>query len=222
MPTTNLPRDIAYALFDFDGVIADTNPLYLELDRMALRHFGYDPTDNELRSLMGHPSEVAGPELLAAHGIHITSEGYLGIWDSDRDIYDSPTLIPSPGLHELWDSLVVRNIKIAVVSTTRCVSLVRALNHFRLLSHVDAIVGREMVTHYKPHAEPYLCGLGLLATGDDDAAVRAIAVDDSQAGVTSARAAGIYTICYQGSAETQSVSGANWTVNSFAQITESL
>ena len=213
---------IEFALFDFDGVIADTNPLYMELDRTTLEHFGYEPTDEELRGFIGHSSEVVGPELLASKGISITTEDYLGVWDSDKKIYGGPNLEPSPGLRELWETLAERGIRIAVVSTTRCVSLVRALNHFQMLSYVDIIVGREMVEHRKPHPEPYLRALEFLVPGEKDVAARALAVDDSRAGVASAKAAGIYTVCYQGSSETQSVEGADETIHAFSELTAQL
>ena len=57
------------ALFDFDGVVADTEPLYVELDRRALAALGYEATDEELEGFMGKASEVEGPALLVRHGI---------------------------------------------------------------------------------------------------------------------------------------------------------
>lgn len=182
------------ALFDFDGVVADTEPLYVELDRRALAALGYEATDEELEGFVGKASEVEGPALLARHGIQATEEDYLAVWDSDRDIYGNPGLAPNPGLPELWARLRDRGCRIAVVSTTRCASLVRALNNFGLLTYVDAIVGREMVSRMKPDPEPYLRALEILGVDAADA----VAFDDSSSGVASARAAGVYTVCYRG------------------------
>lgn len=182
------------ALFDFDGVVADTEPLYVELDRRALAVFGYEATDEELEGFVGKASEVEGPALLVQHGIQATEEDYLAVWDSDRDIYGNPGLAPNPGLPELWACLRKRGCRIAVVSTTRCASLVRALNNFGMLTYVDAIVGREMVSRMKPDPEPYLRALEILGADAADA----VAFDDSSSGVASARAAGVYTVCYRG------------------------
>lgn len=185
------------ALFDFDGVVADTEPLYVELDRRALAALGYEATDEELEGFVGKASEVEGPALLARHGIQATEADYLAVWDSDRDIYGNPALEPSPGLPELWARLRERGCRIAVVSTTRCASLVRALNNFGLLTYVDAIVGREMVSRMKPDPEPYLRALEILGVDAADA----VAFDDSSSGVASARAAGVYTVCYRGTSD---------------------
>lgn len=211
-----------YALFDFDGVIADTEPLYIDLDRAALAALGYEATDEDLESFIGKASEVAGPELLAKHGIRATTEDYLAVWDSDAGIYGRDDLEPSPGLRELWERLRERGCRIAVVSTTRCVSLVRALNHFGMLTYVDAIVGREMVSRPKPDPEPYERGLALLAgmegEGADEARARAVAFDDSPSGIASARAAGIFAACYTGASATLPVDGADATVASFSVL----
>lgn len=204
---TELPAQLDFALFDFDGVVADTEPLYVELDRQALRHFGYDPTDEEVLSFVGHPSEVLAPELLARHGIDVTTEQYLEVWDADEMIYGSPDLAPSPGLPELWDELVAHGVRVGVVSTSPCASLVRALDRFRLLSHVSVLVGRELVRERKPSPEPYETALAYLAPGDPDAAARALAVEDSRAGITAARAAGIFTVQYLGAASAERAAG---------------
>lgn len=211
-----LPEHLDFALFDFDGVIADTEPLYVELDRQAIRHFGYDPTDEEVLSFVGHPSEILAPELLAKHGISITTEQYLEVWDADGMIYGSPDLEPSPGLPKLWDELAARGTKIGVVSTTPCSSLVRALNHFQLLSHVSVIVGRELVTERKPSPEPYRTALAYLASGEKNPELRAIAVEDSHAGITAARAAGIWTVQYLGAASADRSAGEAAGANAFA------
>lgn len=213
---TKIPLDPDFALFDFDGVIADTEPLYVELDRRAIRHFGYDPTDEEVLSFVGHPSEVLAPELLARHGISVTTEQYLEVWDADGLIYGSPDLVPSPGLPELWAELVARGVKVGVVSTTPCASLVRALDRFQLLSHVSVIVGRELAAERKPSPEPYRTALSYLAPGEKDAALRAIAVEDSRAGVTAARAAGIYTVQYLGATSADRRDGESAGADAFA------
>ena len=217
------PADLRYALFDFDGVIADTEPLYMELDRKALAHFGYEASRSDLRSFIGHPSEEMGPKLLAEHGIHITTDDFLAVWDGGTGIYGSPDLEPSPGLRELWELLRERGVRVGVVSSTCCASLVRALNHFQMLGHVDVLVGRDFVTRRKPDPEPYLHALEWLAPGEaTDAAAHAIAFEDSAAGLASARAAGIYAIGYQGATETVDSPGADEVILSFAEMTERL
>ncbi len=208
-------RDCSAALFDFDGVIADTEPLYMALDRRTLAAFGYEASDDDVRAFIGKASEVEGPALLAAHGIHVTREEWRAAWDRDHLIYGDPSLRPSPGLPELWAGLTERGVRIAVVSTTSVTSLVRALNNFDLLRYVDIVVGDELVERHKPDPEPYQRALDLLHADACDA----VAFDDSPSGVASAQAAGIYTVCYQGASEVQPVSAADSYLTDFRVIT---
>lgn len=218
MPSrTALPLHVEFALFDFDGVISDTVPLYLEMDRHAIEHFGYMPTEDELLSFVGHPSEILAPRLLAEHGINVTVEQFREVWDAEHLIYGSPDLKPSPGLPELWEELSTRGVKIGVVSTTPCSSLVRALDHFQLLSRVSVIVGRELVRNHKPDPEPYRTALAYLAPEDPEAAERAIAVEDSGTGIRAARGAGLFTVQYLASTGTTRDAGESAGANAYAQ-----
>lgn len=209
MSLAGFPSQIKVALFDFDGVVADTEPLYVELDRRAIEHFGYAPTDAELLSFVGHPSEIVGPELLRAHGISVTTEDYLGVWDADAQIYGSPDLKPSPGLPELWDSLAAAGIAVGVVSNTPCASLVRALDRMAIMRPVSVIVGREIAERRKPDPDPYLRALELAGVP----AKRAVAVEDSAAGIRAARAAGIFTVQYLGSGSADPADGVEANVD---------
>lgn len=222
-PARPFPVELRFALFDFDGVIADTEPLYIECDRKALALLGYEATHEELRSFIGHPSEKMGPELLARHGIHVTPQEFLAVWEGGRGIYGDPDLRPSPGLIELWNLLNKADVRIGVVSSTRCASLVLALNRFGMLGLVDVMVGRELVSRHKPNPEPYLRALEWLAPGEGPkAAAHAIAFEDSAAGIASAGAAGIHVVGYQGATETRDSPGADETISSFSEMAKRL
>lgn len=231
------PEQLDYALFDFDGVLADTEPLYLEADRKALQALGYNPTQAELHSFIGHPSERMAPALLAKHGIFATPEDFLAVRNVTHGIYGSPELEPTPGLANLWRALLELGVRIAVVSNTRVADLVLALERFKVLGMVDVIVGREYVTRTKPDPDPYLRALGFLApdaqvtafpeppgqTGSlSPAARRAIAIEDSPAGIASAHAAGIYVVGFAGSDVRQDTSAADEVSHSFDELRASL
>lgn len=218
------PDRLDYALFDFDGVIADTEPLYLEADRRALAALGYEPTEVELHAFIGHPSERMAPALLAEHDIFATPEDFLAVRNVTRDIYGNPELGPTPGLAALWRTLKGLGTQVAVVSSSRVADLVLALERFGLLGEVDVIVGREYVERTKPAPDPYLRALGFLAPGREAsaAAAHAIAVEDSPAGIASARAAHIHVIGFAGSDVAQDTSEANEVSDSLVHLAHSL
>lgn len=212
----------AYALFDFDGVIIDSEPFYIETDRKVITSFGYEPTDDELYSFMGRSSSKMGVKLLAAHGIDITVEQYKAARpDPLTTIYDNPAIPAMAGVEELWHELAEHNVHIGVVSTSLCAPLAAALNRLGLMSFVDVLVGRELVSHTKPHPEPYLKALSYLTT-DPKGASKTIAIDDSPSGVASARAAGIYTIGFQGSTIPQALPEADLVVKGHEELAQTL
>lgn len=218
------PRRLSYALFDFDGVVLDTEPLYMELDRAILANFGHDPTDEELLAFVGKSSSQMGVALLAAHGIDCTVEQYKAARpDPLGAVYANPQVPAIAGLPELWAQLDARGVAIAVVSTTACAELVAALDRLGLMRHVSCVVGRELVGRLKPDPEPYLRALELLCPEDPAGAAReAVVVDDSPAGVASARAAGVLAIGFRGGSIRQELPEADLVVESHAELAELL
>ena len=218
------PERFAFGLFDFDGVIADTEPMYLEADRRALAQLGYEPTDAELHTFIGHPSERMAPALLAEHGIHATAEDYLAARNVTRDIYGNPALGPMEGLDELWEALVAHDVRVGVVSSSRVSDLVLALNRFDLLRYVNVVVGRDYVEHLKPAPDPYLRALAFLSPSEpvEQAAMRAFAVEDSPGGIASANAAGLYVMALAASNVAQDTSAASETLPSHHAIKRAL
>ena len=214
----------SYALFDFDGVILDSEPFYIETDRKVISSFGYEPTDEELYTFMGRSSSKMGTALLAAHGIEITIEQYKAARPNPlTTIYDNPEIPAIEGLRELWQQLAEKNVRIGVVSTSLCAPLAAALNRLGLMSFVDVLVGRELVSHTKPDPEPFLKALSYLApTATPQEARKAIAVDDSPSGIASAHAAGMYAIGFQGSSVPQELPEADLVVKSHAELAHTL
>lgn len=215
----DFPCPLKFALFDFDGVISDTESLYIELDKKTLTSFGYTPSLQELQWLVGKPSDIVCPNILKKHGIYITPDEYRHARDVSNAIYRNPNLHPNAWLKNLWCMLSENGVKIGVVSTTQSADLVWALDHFNLLGLVDVLVGREFVEHCKPSPEAYLRALQfLLPNNSRAAAAHAIAVEDSTTGIASSVAAGIYTIAYTGSSYGQDISEAHSTTSSFQEL----
>ncbi|WP_428379496.1 HAD family hydrolase [Olsenella sp. Marseille-QA0557] len=212
----------SYALFDFDGVIIDSEPFYIETDRQVISRFGYEPTDEELYTFMGRSSSKMGTALLAAHGINVTIEQYKAARpDPLVTIYDNPKIPAIAGLRELWQNLAEHNVGIGVVSTSLCAPLTAALNRLGLMSFVDVLVGRELVRHTKPHPEPYLKALSYFTANPEDVS-KTIAIDDSPSGIASARAAGMYAIGFQGSTVPQALPEADLVVTSHEELAHTL
>ena len=71
------PTRIQAALFDFDGTLADTERLGIELDDEAYAHFGITPTQGEKNSLAGTDGLESIPALFRAHGMDVSAAEFF-------------------------------------------------------------------------------------------------------------------------------------------------
>ncbi|MGD0578371.1 MAG: HAD family phosphatase [Bryobacteraceae bacterium] len=175
-------------LFDFDEVLADTEPLHWRAWREVLRPFGIDLdwetfeqtcigiTDTEmLNQLCTLATKPVTPDAIRAH--------YPEKRQLFRDFADGRTLIDCK-LIELFKSLAM--LRLGVVTSSNKSEVEPILLKSGLLDLMNVAVYGNDVRHYKPHPEPYLLAVQRLRV----AACDTVVFEDSAAGMRSAREAG--------------------------------
>ena len=185
-------------LFDFDGVLADTEPVHwacwaevlkpfgIALEWEYYRDHGIGIDDKEmLRTLAG----LANPPL--------DWRTLFAEYPRKKELFRRRVLAHppfDPALDAFLENLH-RTYRLAVVTSSARGEIDPLLVRGGLRHRFDALVGAEDVTHYKPDAEPYRRAAELLG-------VRApLVVEDSEAGIASGRAAGFEVLCVQSPAE---------------------
>ncbi len=173
-------------LFDFDGVLADTEPLHFEAWRNAARNLGmtFDWTtyrDNCIglseRDTVRVLTQLAGrPEL--AEDLWAEYPRKAG-WFRDKVLANPPILSEAK---ELLEEL--KGYKLAVVTSTAKSEVQPVLERAGIADRFAACVYAEDVPHHKPDPAPYREAARRLGI------TRALVVEDSDAGVASGRAAG--------------------------------
>ena len=178
-----------------DGVIVDTEGVHLEAFRLLLDEYAIPYSKDFLTTLIGYSIK---------HNITTIKRRYndLLTLPTDRaiqkrnDIYlaliAGRTLQPLPGVLNLVKRCQASDVKLALASSSerRQVTAVmkKTIPHYTEV--FEAIVSGSDVEKMKPAPDIYLAALEKL----DVPAAAAIAVEDSPAGVSSAKSAGIY--CY--------------------------
>ncbi len=143
-------------LFDLDGTLIDSTKGIIESFNHAFSSFNeQEPKAEDICSLIGHPLEVMFSRLGAKEDrldeyIKRYKENYQKI-----SIQTTKLLPQAKEAIELASSLA----PIAVVTTKTALYSKQILEHFKVLKHFSAVVGREDVTHPKPDAEPILAAL---------------------------------------------------------------
>lgn len=173
-------------LFDFDGVLVDSEPVHYLCWREVMNGLGVelDHATYEAR-LRGH----SGPKLLEVLcGLRepaVPMDEMLALYPVKNDMFRDRALhldLMSSDVQKLLVELEGR--RLAVVSSARQSHLFPILERAGMLGRFETIVTREDVKELKPHPEPYRMAAERLGVS------RALVVEDSDAGVTSGRAAG--------------------------------
>jgi HAD superfamily hydrolase (TIGR01509 family) len=176
-------------LFDMDGLLIDSEPLWLEAETAVMTRLGADWTTADQAQLLGgslkrtvgyltgKARRPASPELVAEWLMS-------GVGDLVRE-----RGVPlRPGAPELLAEVAAAGLPYALVTSSerRFVDAVLARTGLRF----DVLVCANDVSKTKPDPEPYLLAAKLL--GADPA--RCVALEDSPNGVASAEAAGCQVI----------------------------
>jgi HAD superfamily hydrolase (TIGR01509 family) len=176
-------------LFDMDGLLVDSEPLWLEAETAVMARLGYDWTPADQVQLLGGSLDRTVRYLLAKARRPV-SPGQVAEWlmsDVIERVRDHGVPL-RPGARELLAEVAAAGLPRAMVtgSERRFMDVVLA----RTGLSFDALVCADDVSVTKPDPEPYLLAAKLL--GADPA--RCVALEDSPNGVASAEAAGCRVI----------------------------
>lgn len=189
------PDRIDCALFDFDGTLADTEVLGLQIDlRVMPEKFGFTPEWEELLTTIGTNGDSTFPPIFARRGIEMTVDEYWEIRGGNQEVYFSAPLEPFPGVVELLEDLKARGVTLGLVSTTNRPCIEAGLRRLDLARFFDITICGTEPPACKPAPDPYLMALGM--TGADPA--HTVVFEDSPSGIASAKAAGLYTFAFKG------------------------
>jgi HAD superfamily hydrolase (TIGR01509 family) len=184
--TADLP---AAVLWDMDGTLVDTEPYWMAEERSLVEHHGGVWTDEHARQLVGNDLMVSAEYILAHSPIELTPVEVVNELLAGVVARVAEHVPWRPGARELLAGCVAAGVPCALV-TMSWESLATAVLKNLPTGSFSAVITGDVVSHGKPHPEPYLAAARLL--GVDLGAC--IAIEDSPPGVASAVAAGIPTI----------------------------
>ena len=180
----NKEKPIA-ALFDFDGVVVDTEPQYsLFWDEKGKK---YHPEIPEF----GH--HIKGQTLIQIYSqFFLQPEGLQSV--ITRELLDYETRMTFefiPGVVDFMKELRLKGVKIAIVTSSNDQKMANAHRALpELKSMVDYIVTADKVSHSKPHPECFLLGAESVQVPVENCVV----FEDSFHGIESGRRAGMKVI----------------------------
>jgi len=206
------------AIFDFDGVLVDSEPLHFRALRDALAPEAITIDEQEYaREYLAYDDRGGIRTALERHGQPWDGERIETIALRKARLFQA--LLPSvpwlPGARELVLGLERAGLPLAIASGALRAEIEAILSAGGLRGAFRAVVGAEDVTSGKPHPEPYLRALAALAaTATGLRASECLVVEDSMPGIAAARAAGMTVVAVTNSYPAPRLSAAQLVVAS--------
>ncbi len=218
-----MPSPVAAVLFDFDGVIVDTEPLHLAAFRAALEPEGIHLSDAEYwESYLGYDDRDAITAALTGAGREATEVAVTTLMarKAERFLASVRGGVPLfPGVSAFVRQGAARG-PLAIGSGALRSEIELILEFVGLRAAFEAIVSADDVEHGKPDPETYLRALDALRSRGHPAlgAADCLVVEDSAAGVRAAKRAGMRCVAVTNSSPAAALAEADLVVESLEDV----
>lgn len=211
----HLPGQFRAVVFDMDGLLIDSEPLWHRAEQELLLAHGLDATVLDKAATVG----MAPREALAMYVrlLGLDRSVLPGLWTDLRTIMAhlyATEMVLLPGSMELVGSLRGR-VHLAVASNTDCDLVTLALGAAGLGGAFEVVVSAEEVGRAKPAPDVYVETCRRLGVRP----AVTLALEDSPAGVAAAKGAGLTVIAVPQLAGTD-VSAADRVIGSLEELLE--
>lgn len=205
---------IEAVIFDMDGVVVDSEPLYQKAEEQFFATYGITIPPEDWKLFRG---STEGKFYELARNRYKIDESVDALQVKGRQyvfkVFANELVLKS-GFAELYDR-IQGMYKIGLVTSTPRVIFHYMDEQINLSQYFrDVIVGEDTELH-KPHPQPYLTMMAQLNVRPDHCVI----VEDSIPGLESAYASGAYTVAITGSVPPEHMPPAHAIIHSLDEIT---
>ncbi len=172
-------------LFDMDGTLIDSEPIWFDTEIAILAEYGYDLGREHWVKVLGQPNDVAVRYLLDVSGVPLSPAQLNERIELAMAQRLSEGIELVAGAKELFAELDAAGIPTALVTASSRRIVEAALGSIGAGRFQTTVSGNDVVNG-KPHPEPYLMAARLLGVDPE----LCVVIEDSPNGSRSAAAAG--------------------------------
>ncbi len=202
-------------IFDFDGVIADTEPLHYEGLRRTLAAVGITLSESDYYAdYLGFDDHGCVVAALQAHGRPIDRETVRDLMQKKAVAYLASIrdhLVIFPGVREFVQEAAA-SFPLAIASGALRREIELILDQAGIRKAFQHITSAEDVTHGKPDPQPFLhalAGLNRQQPAQPIAPESCLVIEDSLPGIRAAKAAGMKVLAVANTHTTQDLHEAH-------------
>lgn len=222
--------DLRMIIFDFDGVIADTEKSHFEMFRQSLLDEGVTLTWPEYcEKYLGYSDHECLEQVLTDKGRQCDSETIERIFQRKKVLFASfieRNSLIIPGVRRLLEELRSENIICSICSGALTEEIEFILNKERLRDFFAFIVSADDVSQSKPDPEGYRLCLDRINAADTGPmkvlAGQCVVIEDSIWGIQAAHAADMRCLAVGTSYPVEKLREAEMVVNNLTQVNVAL
>jgi len=189
MPTKALLNFYSAIFFDMDGLLVDSEPLWLISETQMMAEYGYEWLESDQAACLGGPLDRVGNYMSGLIGGKRDGNSLM-LEIIDRMVEKFKGDLPfMPGAIELIEDLRAHGVPLTLVSASPRSLVDAALSNFEVNPFVRSISSNDVKVS-KPDPEGYL----LAATSGGHEISNSLVLEDSLTGVTAAKASGAWVL----------------------------
>ena len=180
-----MPQPFRAVIFDLDGVLADSEPWWNEIDAKLLAEHGVTYRGEYHRNVLGVSYRLAVEFYKKAFGLSVPSDEMMQRRGEIAVDFFANRVGIFPSTRPVLQELQQMNLHLAVATSSMSASARPFLARHGLTAFFEAIITGEEVEHGKPHPDIYLrAAIKLRITAD-----ACLVIEDALSGIAAAKAA---------------------------------
>lgn len=211
-------------IFDFDGVIVDSEPLHYRAFQRVLEPLGAGYSwDDYIKTYMGFDDRDAFREAFAQAGLDLDDSRLHELITAKADLFQhvaAEGVIPYPGVCDLVRAIAGK-LPLAICSGALRSDIEPILATLGLNGCFDCMVTADDVPHSKPDPASYMEAVKRLQLRFPDGMITpglAVAIEDTPAGIASAKGAGLKVVAITNSYPADMLAEADAVVTSLEEL----